>query len=723
VLSFLFAKHPDAQMWTRLGYSGATIILFFGSFILEFPSLGGSSRGLQIAGDVFMYVAMLFPPYALSKGFADVTIKGQCNAALVAAGQPCEPPSAFTWGLAGAKLLVMACIIPISMAALMWIEYRTVKETRVDVTVAEAAATVGSAAPPGMTPGVHGKQVGGVGAAAAAPLAPPSDLPPHLRDAWAEAQRRGALSQPAGPLAAGGRPTAAPDVTGVAIEDDDVVAERQRIDAGLRAARAGAGASTAHGGYNAAGGWDVEADGYGALPGSTPERERGPTGLTSSSSLSASARAGSPLGGHFTPAGTPSPDAGEAAVRPTDAATAQLAGRGLTAVHLRKVYSGSGTGALPKVAVADLSFRVRPGEVFGLLGANGAGKTTTLSMLVAETTPSAGTAVVYGRDITAARRSALDIMGYCPQHDALFDLLTGAETLAYFAAINGVPAEHLPALVDAALSALDLQRYRDTLTRAYSGGNKRRLSLALAYVAAPLVVYLDECSTGVDPFARRRMFDVVQRARVGRSTVMTTHVLEDADGLCDRLAIMVDGRFACLGSSQHLKGRYGKGYSIELHLSHNGPGAHGVAGALGRGSPSVAAGAGSDLGAHNTVATPVSPLPLGAGGEAGSPANDAAAAERVTAITALVLQGAPAARLVESSSGHLRFEAPSVSLAVMFGTLEAHKAAAGIREYSVSQTTLEAVFLGFSRLQEQADERRRMVEAEFRAAAAAASGQ
>lgn len=391
-------------------------------------------------------------------------------------------------------------------------------------------------------------------------------------------------------------------------------------------------------------------------------------------------------------------------------------------------------------------------------------------MLVAELAPSAGTAYVAGRDICAARREALDLLGFCPQFDALFDLLTGAECIAYFAAINGAPPEHIPALVEAALSALDLKSHANTLTRAYSGGNKRRLSLALAYISAPLFTMVDECSTGVDPFARQRMFKVIQRAAPGRATIMTTHVLEDAEGLCDRIAIMVDGRAACLGSAQHLKAKYGSGYSVEVHLQQDDSSAddaHGAAVVAGGDSGMLAAGAAASS-AVSSAATFGSAL-------------SAAMAARIAAATALVRSAAPGARLVESSAGHLRFEAAAVSLAAIFRVLEAHRAPAGapvpvpaaaaavsssheagtaplpdrsvgVREYSVSQTTLEvglyfgrietlrrcssgcrrchemspfcftpffcslqAVFLGFARLQEKADEVRRTQEASLRA--------
>lgn len=322
-------------------------------------------------------------------------------------------------------------------------------------------------------------------------------------------------------------------------------------------------------------------------------------------------------------------------------------------------------------------------------------------MLVAELAPTAGTAYVAGRDICTARRDALDLLGFCPQFDALFDLLTGAECIAYFAAINGAPPEHIPALVDAALSALDLKSHANTLTRAYSGGNKRRLSLALAYISAPLFTMVDECSTGVDPFARQRMFKVIQRAAPGRATIMTTHVLEDAEGLCDRIAIMVDGRAACLGSAQHLKAKYGSGYSVEVHLQQESDDAA-------RETDSSRSGAAASAHAAAGTASALSSAATFGGALSG------AMAARVAAATALVRSAAPGARLVESSAGHLRFEAAAVSLAAIFRVLESHRAptgapvpvpagmpaqdpesaplperSVGVREYSVSQTSLE----------------------------------
>ena len=128
-------------------------------------------------------------------------------------------------------------------------------------------------------------------------------------------------------------------------------------------------------------------------------------------------------------------------------------------------------------------------------------------MLVGELAPTAGGVRLYGFDTGAARRKARQLVGYTPQGDALLDLLTPRETLVYYARLNGTPDEQAGAVADAMVAALDLTVNAHTQCRHLSGGNKRRLSLALAYIGAPLIVAIDEATTGVDPAARRRMFE------------------------------------------------------------------------------------------------------------------------------------------------------------------------------------------------------------------------
>lgn len=263
-------------------------------------------------------------------------------------------------------------------------------------------------------------------------------------------------------------------------------------------------------------------------------------------------------------------------------------------------------------------------------------------MLVGEQNPTSGHIAVSGTDITVARRAAMDSIGYCPQTDALFERLTGREVLQYYAALSDAPRDERDARVAAALQALELQRHANVQTRHFSGGTRRRLSLAVAYIMGPRVVALDEPSTGVDPVARRRMFALIDRAKAGRTTVLTTHVMEDADALSTRIGIMRSGHLACIGTPTHLKRRFGRGYVVEVHVE-------------------------------------------GGGGDAAA------------ALTNLLAGCADDVALLESNNGHFRFEADRVRLGPLFRALEAARSVIGILDYAVSQTTLEQVFLRLTR--------------------------
>jgi len=177
-----------------------------------------------------------------------------------------------------------------------------------------------------------------------------------------------------------------------------------------------------------------------------------------------------------------------------------------------------------------------------------------------------------GRDVTIDPRSAQRLFGYCPQFDALFDLLTGREHLRMYAAIKGIPAKLVDAAVNSKITEMSLEKHADRLAGSYSGGNKRKLSVAVATIGAPPIVFLDEPSTGMDPVSRRFMWDVIARLASNQgpnatSIVLTTHSMEECEALCSRMAIMVDGRLRCLGSAQHLKTRYGSGLQLELNLA------------------------------------------------------------------------------------------------------------------------------------------------------------
>eukprot|EP00929_Paragymnodinium_shiwhaense_P115857 TRINITY_DN8500_c0_g1_i3.p1 TRINITY_DN8500_c0_g1~~TRINITY_DN8500_c0_g1_i3.p1 ORF type:complete len:2086 (-),score=492.32 TRINITY_DN8500_c0_g1_i3:221-6478(-) len=234
---------------------------------------------------------------------------------------------------------------------------------------------------------------------------------------------------------------------------------------------------------------------------------------------------------------------------------------------LRKVYRTP--EGIPKVAVHRLSFGIPSGECFGFLGINGAGKTTTLNMLTGAVLPSGGKAYLANNEIVEKQWQVRRLLGYCPQHDALLDRLTVREHLVLFGRIKGIPLTLLQQYCDRMMKELSLAPHVDKMAMTLSGGNKRKLSLAIALMNSPPLVMLDEPSTGVDPAARRLMWDVISTVSTGpraSSVMLTTHNMEEAEALCTRIGIMVGGKLRCLGSNQHLKARFGGGYQLEARL-------------------------------------------------------------------------------------------------------------------------------------------------------------
>ncbi|XP_012502961.1 PREDICTED: ATP-binding cassette sub-family A member 3-like [Propithecus coquereli] len=162
-------------------------------------------------------------------------------------------------------------------------------------------------------------------------------------------------------------------------------------------------------------------------------------------------------------------------------------------------------------------------------------------------------------------------IGYCPQFDALLNFMTGREMLVMFARIRGIPERCISACVDQILDDLAMDVYADKLVKTYSGGNKRKLSTAIALIGEPALIFLDEPSTGMDPVARRLLWNAVARAREsGKAIVITSHSMEECEALCTQLAIMVQGQFKCLGSPQHLKSKFGSGYSLRAKVRSEG---------------------------------------------------------------------------------------------------------------------------------------------------------
>ena len=237
--------------------------------------------------------------------------------------------------------------------------------------------------------------------------------------------------------------------------------------------------------------------------------------------------------------------------------------------NLHKVYNDRG---IKKVAVKELSFGVQYGECFSLLGVNGAGKTTTFKILTGEIAPTRGKVHINGlnvldsNDLARARK----FIGYCPQFDALFNGLTVREHLEFYARIKGVVPHMRKDVVRRKLRQMDLLEYEHSKAYHLSGGNKRKLSVAMAMIGNPPIIFLDEPSTGMDPKAKRFMWSVISNITTLKkkcAVILTTHSMEEADALSTKLGIMVNGNFKCFGTVQHLKSKFGNFYEIEFKTS------------------------------------------------------------------------------------------------------------------------------------------------------------
>ncbi|CAG9334832.1 unnamed protein product [Blepharisma stoltei] len=219
------------------------------------------------------------------------------------------------------------------------------------------------------------------------------------------------------------------------------------------------------------------------------------------------------------------------------------------------------------VAVEDVSFNVSQQECFAFLGVNGAGKTTTFKMLTGEIAPTTGDAYICGHNVSTELDKARELIGYCPQFDAISELLTAREHLRLYSDIKGIPKDRREELVEEMLDQMDLRQYADILAGTYSGGNKRKLSVAMALIGNPTVVFLDEPSAGMDPETRKKMWKVIGNLKQKNSSViLTTHSMEEAEALSDRMAIMVAGRLRCLGTATWIKSKYGDRYEFEAKV-------------------------------------------------------------------------------------------------------------------------------------------------------------
>ncbi|CAA7409968.1 unnamed protein product [Spirodela intermedia] len=296
--------------------------------------------------------------------------------------------------------------------------------------------------------------------------------------------------------------------------------------------------------------------------------------------------------------------------------------------NLKKVYPGR-DGNPDKLAVQGISLALPVGECFGMLGPNGAGKTSFINMMIGLTKPTSGNAYIQGFDIETDMNNIYTSMGVCPQHDMLWETLTGREHLLFYGRLKNLKGPALKEAVEESLKSVNLfyGGVGDKQAGKYSGGMKRRLS----------VVYMDEPSTGLDPASRNNLWKVVKEAKRNRAIILTTHSMEEAEVLCDRLCIFVDGSLQCIGNPKQLKGRFGGSYVF-------------------------------------TMTTAV---------------------ENESEVERLAAALSPSAAKVYHISGTQRFEIPKqdIRVADVFRAVEAAKSRISVQAWGIADTTLEDVFI------------------------------
>ncbi|QDZ20369.1 P-loop-containing nucleoside triphosphate hydrolase [Chloropicon primus] len=223
-----------------------------------------------------------------------------------------------------------------------------------------------------------------------------------------------------------------------------------------------------------------------------------------------------------------------------------------------------------KVAVQNMGLVVNKSECFGLLGENGAGKTTLINMLSCSMAPTRGTAHVAGFDVRHQSEDIQKLLGICPQFDVLWGDLTVKEHMLLFLRLK--KASTAKEKVEGILNEVGLLSFQHKLVKELSGGMKRRLSVAVALAGDSRVILLDEVTTGLDPFSRRQLWNILKKCQNKRAMVLTTHSMDEAELLCTRLGIMVNGRLQCVGTSDHLKEKFGRGYILLLNFSQDNKG-------------------------------------------------------------------------------------------------------------------------------------------------------
>ncbi|XP_059179605.1 phospholipid-transporting ATPase ABCA3-like [Physella acuta] len=323
-----------------------------------------------------------------------------------------------------------------------------------------------------------------------------------------------------------------------------------------------------------------------------------------------------------------------------------LATDSLLLVNVTKKY-----GDFP--AVLQICVGVPSHQCFGLLGMNGAGKSTLFKILTGDEDCTVGTAFINGLSIHEHMSFIWAHMGYCPQHNPLIDQLTGRETLTMYARLRCIEESVIEAHVTSLLRYVTLTPHADKMSGLYSGGNKRKLTVAISLVGYPSYIMLDEPSSGMDINAKRKLSNLLTTVRdAGCTMVLTSHSMDECEALCTSLAIMVNGKFNCLGSPENLKEKFGKNYTITVQLPHEQDGQL------------------SDT----------------------------------QEVIEYVLAKLQKATVFDEHAGYVVFQVPqsSISLGGLFSFMEHNKEKLKVSSYFIQKTNLEQVFLAVTKQQEAA---------------------
>ncbi|KAF9582643.1 ATP-binding cassette sub- A member 1 [Lunasporangiospora selenospora] len=374
--------------------------------------------------------------------------------------------------------------------------------------------------------------------------------------------------------------------------------------------------------------------------------------------------------------------------------------------NLTKIYTGAGGGFFKRLfvglccccsrrrrndvkatntAVDRLNLVTESNELFALLGQNGAGKSTTMQMLYGVTSPTSGKAFLFNRSIRDNMADIRRAMGVCPQHDILFNDLSCWEHMQLYAGIKDLPAADLlasmngesekepikenmrPTWIRSRLEAVQLWKDRNTMAGNLSGGMKRRLSTIISTIGDPNVLILDEPTTGMDPIHRRHVWTFLAQFKRGRSILLTTHSMEEADALGDKVAIMVSGHLKAIGNTTRLKNKFGNGYRIELALGNFIP--------------------------EDRSLNPSQPQN---NNQVNWPSQKQLEQEMVESTRAII----PSSAMLDNSGGVMVFSVPIEDIEKMSeltAMLERAQSLGKIKQWGVAQTSLEEVFLSLIR--------------------------